>query len=53
MPAKSEAQRRAAGAALASHVNAVPGKNLKGAAAKMAKTMSTQELKDFARKPKK
>lgn len=53
MPAKSEKQRRAAGAALASHVGSMPKKNLRGAAAQMARTMSTKELKDFARKPKK
>lgn len=50
MPAKTEKQRRAAGAALA----AKRGRGKVGGAAKeMAKTMSEKQLRDFVRKPRK
>ena len=48
MPAKSERQRRAAGAALAAKRS---GKKPKGAASKsMAKSMSKKHLRDYAKK---
>lgn len=48
MSAKSERQRRAAGAALAAKRS---GKKPKGTASKqMAKSMSTKQLRDYARK---
>jgi hypothetical protein len=50
MPAKSEAQRKAMGAALATKEGKAPAK--KGQpSAKMAKSMSKSQLKDFAKKP--
>ena len=50
MPAKSEKQRKAMGAALAAKRG---GKVKKGSAsAKMAKSMSEEQLIDFAKKPK-
>lgn len=52
MPAKSEKQRKAMGAALA--VKRGKGKAKKGSpSAKMAKSMSEKQLVDFAKKPKK
>jgi hypothetical protein len=50
MPRKSEKQRKAMGAALAAKRG---GKVKKGSpSAKMAKSMTEAQLKDFARKPK-
>lgn len=51
MPAKSGRQRRAAGMALAARRGKIPMSKLKGAAKSMAK-MSEQDLRDFAKKPK-
>ena len=48
MPAKSE--RRAAGAALAAKRSGAKGK---GASAKMARSMSTAQLRKYASKPTK
>jgi hypothetical protein len=50
MPPKSRVQQRAAGAALAAKRSgkAPPGK---GAAASMAKSMNTQQLREFATSP--
>lgn len=52
MPATSEKQRRAAGAALAAK-RGKGGKKKGGASAKMAESMTESQLRDFARKPKK
>lgn len=51
MPAKSEKQRRAAGAALSAKKSGDTS-NLQGSGKGMAKTMTIQELRDFAKKPK-
>lgn len=51
--ATSGPQRRAAGAALASHVGAMPKKHLYGAAKQMAGSMTTTQLRELAKKPKK
>lgn len=49
MPPVSERQRKAAGRALAvKRGEASPGR---GASAQMAKSMSEEQLRDFARKP--
>jgi hypothetical protein len=53
MPAKSEDQRRAAGAALAAKRGETPVSSLKGAAKQMYHGMSEKELRDFAKKEKK
>ena len=50
MPAESEEQRRAAGAALAARRGEMPMSKLKGPAKEMAKSMTIDELRDFARK---
>ena len=50
MPAKSSAQRKAAGMALAAKRKEIPTSKLKGAAKDMYKSMSAKQLKDFARK---
>lgn len=50
MPAKSEAQRRAAGAALAAKRG--QGRHLRGPSRQMAESMSEAELKKMARKPR-
>jgi len=52
MPAKSAAQRRLFGIALAIKRGKTPASYSK-AAARMARTMSTQQLRDFAKKTKK
>ena len=52
MPAKSEAQRKAAGAALAAKRGKSPPKALAGASKSMAKSMTESQLRDFASKPK-
>ncbi len=49
MPAKSESQRRAAGAALAAKRKRSP-KGLTGAAKQMYKSMTTKQLEEFAAK---
>lgn len=48
MPAKSQAQQKAAGAALAAKRGDMPKSKLRGASKEMEKSMSEKELKDFA-----
>ena len=48
MPAKSKAQQRAAGAALAAKRGEQPRSKLKGAERQMFESMSESELEDFA-----
>ncbi|MGA9340893.1 MAG: DUF3008 family protein [Rhodanobacteraceae bacterium] len=48
MPAKSKAQQKAAGAALAAKRGDTKVKNLKGASKSMYDSMSKEQLKDFA-----
>jgi hypothetical protein len=54
MPAKSKAQQKAAGAALAAKRGDIPKSKLKGASKEMEKSMNEKQLKEFAetkRKP--
>ncbi|MHB2165772.1 DUF3008 family protein [Alsobacter sp. R-9] len=53
MPAKSKAQQKAAGAALAAKRGEVPAKSLKGASRSMAKSMDQKQLHDLAATPRK
>lgn len=48
MPAKSQAQQKAAGAALAAKRGEVPKAKLKGASREMYKSMSETELDELA-----
>ncbi|WP_332694418.1 DUF3008 family protein [Bosea sp. (in: a-proteobacteria)] len=48
MPAKSKAQQKAAGAALAAKRGDIPKSELKGASKSMAKSMTEKELHDLA-----
>ena len=48
MPAKSKAQQKAAGAALAAKRGEVKTSTLKGASRQMAASMSERQLKEFA-----
>ena len=48
MPAKSKAQQKAAGAALAAKRGEVKKSSLKGASKQMVESMSEKELRDFA-----
>ena len=48
MPAKSQAQQRAAGAALSAKRGDTPKSKLKGASKSMASSMSEKELKKMA-----
>ena len=48
MPAKSAAQQKAAGAALAAKRGETSASNLKGAAKEMYSSMSEQQLDEFA-----
>lgn len=48
MPAKSQAQQKAAGAALAAKRGDIKVKELVGASKEMYKSMSEKELKEFA-----
>lgn len=48
MPAKSKAQQKAAGAALAAKRGEVPVGELKGASREMYDSMSEQQLEEFA-----
>jgi hypothetical protein len=48
MPAKSKAQQKAAGAALAAKRGEMKTSELKGASKSMAKSMSEEELHDMA-----
>ena len=52
MPAISEAQRKAAGAALAVSRGQASKSSLKGASLGMLKSMSGSQLADFASKPR-
>ncbi|WP_413869130.1 DUF3008 family protein [Albidovulum sp.] len=51
MPARSKAQQRAAGAALAAKRGETPPSRLRGAAREMFETMTERELEDFASTP--
>ena len=48
MPAKSKAQQKAAGAALAAKRGEIKKNELKGASKEMEKSMSEKQLEDFA-----
>lgn len=48
MPAKSAAQQKAAGAALAAKRGETPESKLKGASKQMEKSMSEKQLEEFA-----
>jgi hypothetical protein len=48
MPAKSKAQQKAAGAALAAKRGETTKKSLKGASREMADSMTEKELRDMA-----
>jgi hypothetical protein len=48
MPAKSQAQQKAAGAALAAKRGDMPKSKLKGASKDMEKSMNKSELEDLA-----
>ncbi|MGV1752756.1 DUF3008 family protein [Agrobacterium sp. CG674] len=48
MPAKSKAQQKAAGAALASKRGEIPDARLQGASKTMAKSMTEKELEELA-----
>lgn len=48
MPAKSKAQQKAAGAALAARRGDIPMSELKGASKSMAKSMTEKELDELA-----
>jgi len=48
MPAKSKAQQKAAGAALSAKRGEQPMSKLKGASRQMAKSMSEDQLEEFA-----
>ncbi len=48
MPAKSQAQQKAAGAALAAKRGEIPRSSLKGASREMADSMTESELEDMA-----
>ena len=48
MPAKSKAQQKAAGAALAAKRGEIKKSELKGASKSMEKSMSEKQLHDFA-----
>ena len=48
MPAKSKAQQKAAGAALAAKRGEMKKSELKGASLQMYESMSEQQLEDFA-----
>ncbi|MEP9351364.1 DUF3008 family protein [Xanthobacter sp. KR7-225] len=53
MPAKSQAQQKAAGAALAAKRGDMPKSELKGASRSMAESMSEKELDKMASTPRK
>lgn len=48
MPAKSKAQQKAAGAALAAKRGEIDKKDLKGASREMVDSMTEKELEEFA-----
>jgi len=51
MPAKSKAQQQAAGVALAAKRGQIPISRLKGSSLSMYKSMTEEELEDYARNP--
>jgi hypothetical protein len=53
MPAKSKAQQKAAGAALAAKRGDMPKSELKGASKDMEKSMTEKELHDMAKTKRK
>jgi hypothetical protein len=53
MPAKSKAQQKAAGAALSAKRGERPKSSLKGASRQMVKSMSEEQLEEFASGPRK
>lgn len=53
MPAKSKAQQKAAGAALAAKRGEAKKSDLVGASREMEKSMTEKELEDLARTPRK
>jgi hypothetical protein len=53
MPAKSKAQQKAAGAALAAKRGDMPKSKLKGASKQMEESMSEKELHDMAQTKRK
>lgn len=53
MPAKSRAQQKAAGAALAAKRGEMPEQALQGASKQMERSMSEDELEDLAATPRK
>lgn len=53
MPAKSKAQQKAAGAALAAKRGEESGKKLFGASKEMARSMTESELEELAATPRK
>jgi hypothetical protein len=53
MPAKSKAQQKAAGAALSAKRGERPVSKLKGASRQMVKSMSEDQLEEFASGPRK
>lgn len=53
MPAKSKAQQKAAGAALAAKRGDIPKRDLRGASRTMEDTMTEKELRDLASTPRK
>ena len=53
MPAKSKAQQRAAGAALAAKRGKIPVRMLTGAAKEMYESMTEEQLEEFARTKRK
>lgn len=53
MPAKSKAQQKAAGAALAAKRGDQPKNSLKGASREMEKSMSEDQLEDLAKTDRK
>ncbi|MDQ0511275.1 DUF3008 family protein [Ancylobacter amanitiformis] len=53
MPAKSKAQQKAAGAALAAKRGETASSALKGASKQMARSMSVDELAELAATPRK
>jgi hypothetical protein len=48
VPAKSQAQQKAAGAALAAKRGEIPRSSLRGASREMARSMTERELEDMA-----
>lgn len=51
MPARSQAQQRAAGMALAAKRGEIPASQLRGAAREMYETMDERQLEDYAATP--